>query len=174
MKKILILFLLSGICFAQNLKDTGYNNSYKDYFEYLNLTNIQRQNILKIRKEENFVLRPLVLDVSSKERGLELLYNLKCDFFDKSCKKRLKEDIEKLEFEKNEVLRRIEQKRNYYSVRYKNLLTREQNIKLEQMLKDDIHKQKVLKEREERQKRQDIINKLKIWENPKLKFWERL
>lgn len=171
-KKIIFLvcfLLIASAGFTESLKGGIGKNDYSDYLETVNLTAKQREQILKIRNEENYVLRPLVLEIHSKERGLEFLSNLRCDFFDSDCKKRLKEDIELREFEKNELLRKINQKKNYYRIRYRNILTREQDIQIQKMIEENEHKDKVLAERAERQRKQERIDKLKVWEKFKKK-----
>ena len=71
--------------------------------------------------------------------------------------------MEARENEQNEALRKIYQKKQYYKLRYRNVLTREQDIKIQQMIKEDEHKEKVLMERLEKQKRQERIDKFKFW-----------
>lgn len=163
---LLFVFLFSMCAFAQDstkLKTGIEANDYTDYLEMVNLTPKQRRQILRIRNEENYVLRPLVLDAQSKEEGLILLDRFTCDLFDFECKAKLKDDIAQREEEHKEALRKIYQKKQYYKLRYRNVLTREQDIKIQQMIKEDEHKDKVLMERLEKQKRQDRINKLKFW-----------
>ena len=168
MKKSLIIFFLfllfvSFSC-AENLKAGIKRNEYPDYLEMVNLSAEQREKVLRIRNEENFVLKPLTLDIESKERGLELLNSLQCKTFDFECKKKLKLDIEQRQMEYNEALRKINQKKNYYKLRYRNVLTREQDYKIQKMIAENEHKDKVLMERAERVKKQERIDRLKFWE----------
>ncbi len=160
---IIAVILSASICFAQNLKAGIETGSYSDLLESVNLTPEQRQKILRIRNEEDAVLKPLTLDIESKERGLELLNSLQCKTFDFECKDRLKEDIAQREAEKKEILRKINQKKNYYRIRYRNILTREQDIQIQKMIEDIEHKDKVLAERAEKAKKQEKIDKLKFW-----------
>ncbi len=168
MKKIAPLFFLFfffiSFAFAQNLKAGIEKKDYQDYLETVNLTPEQREKILQIRTEENFILKPLSLNAEAKERGLELLNSLQCSFFDFECKQKLKLDIEQRQMEYDEALRQITQKKNYYKIRYRNILTREQDYQIQQMIKENEHKEKVLAQRLERAKRQERINKLKFWE----------
>lgn len=135
MKKGLIIFFLFllfvSFSYAENLKAGIKRNEYPDYLEMVNLSAEQREKVLRIRNEENFVLKPLTLDIESKERGLELLNSLQCKTFDFECKKKLKLDIEQRQMEYNEALRKINQKKNYYKLRYRNVLTREQDYKIQ-------------------------------------------
>lgn len=129
---IFFLFLLFvSFSYAENLKAGIKRNEYPDYLEMVNLSAEQREKVLRIRNEENFVLKPLTLDIESKERGLELLNSLQCKTFDFECKKKLKLDIEQRQMEYNEALRKINQKKNYYKLRYRNVLTREQDYKIQ-------------------------------------------
>lgn len=166
MKKSLILIFLLMFALpvsAQSLKGSIDKGDYSDYLEMVELSETQRAQILRIRNEENFVIRPLALDIESKERGLEFLKSLKCDMFDTKCKARLKEDIEEREFEYNELIRKTNQKKNYYKLRYRNVLTREQDIKIQKMIEEKEHQDKVIMERMEKKKKQERIDKLKIW-----------
>ena len=168
MKKGLIIFFLFllfvSFSYAENLKAGIKRNEYPDYLEMVNLSAEQREKVLRIRNEENFVLKPLTLDIESKERGLELLNSLQCKTFDFECKKKLKLDIEQRQMEYNEALRKINQKKNYYKLRYRNVLTREQDYAIQKMIAENEHKDKVLMERAERAKKQERIDKLKFWE----------
>ncbi|MCD8024925.1 MAG: hypothetical protein LUE64_05275 [Candidatus Gastranaerophilales bacterium] len=156
----IILSLFSATC-AENL--SGGVTNFTDYLEKVNLTESQRKKIEAIRKEERSVLEPLALDLASKERGVELLNSMKCKTFDSNCRKLLKEDIEKREFERREALYKIQQKKAYYKIRYRNVLTRAQDIQIEEMINNSKHIEKVLKEREQRQEKQEKIDKLKFW-----------
>ena len=168
MKKGLIIFFLFllfvSFSYAENLKAGIKRNEYPDYLEMVNLSAEQREKVLRIRNEENFVLKPLTLDIESKERGLELLNSLQCKTFDFECKKKLNLDIEQRQAEYNEALRKINQKKNYYKIRYRNILTREQDYKIQKMIAENEHKDKVLMERAERAKKQERIDKFKFWE----------
>jgi len=160
----LILFAINiSWAFAADLSAGVQKSGIFDYLESVNLTPAQRQKILNIRKEEMQVLEPFMLDVQSKERGLEFLNSLECKRFDSVCKTRLKEDIEQREFELREAERKVLQKKNYYRIRYRNVLTREQDLKIKKMIEETEHKEKVLMERAERAKKQERIDKLKIW-----------
>ena len=165
MKKFLtICFLcLAMPSFAQSLEGSISGSSYADYMEKINLSAKQKEQILKINKEEEFVLRPIVLDIHSHERGIEYLKSLKCGAFESRCKKQLKEDIKEKQFEKNELMRQINQKKNYYNLRYRNVLTREQDYQIKQMAQNDAYVDKVLKEREVAKKKQERKEKLKFW-----------
>ena len=129
----------------------------------VDLTPKQRKQILRIRNEENYVLRPLTLDMEAKEEGSTLIDRFVCDFFDFECKAKLRDSLEARKNAQNEALRKIYQKKQYYKLRYRNVLTREQDIKIQQMIKEDEHKEKVLMERLEKQKRQERIDKFKFW-----------
>lgn len=161
---VLLFFIIVLCSYAENLKAGIQSDNFVDYFETVNLTPAQREQILRIRNEENFVLKPLTLDIESKERGLEFLGTLQCRTFDFECKKKLRADIEQREAERKEILRQISQKKNYYGIRYKNVLTREQYIKIQKLIEETAHKDKVLMERAERAKKQEKIDKLKFWE----------
>ncbi len=175
MKKILVsvifIFLAFSFANAENLKAGIKRNEYSDYLEMVDLSAEQREKVLRIRNEENFVLKPLTLDIESKERGLELLNSLQCKTFDFECKKKLNLDIEQRQAEYNEALRKINQKKNYYKIRYRNILTREQDYKIQKMIAENEHKDKVLMERAERAKKQERIDKLKFWE--RFKNWQK-
>ena len=175
MKKILVsvifIFLAFSFANAENLKAGIKRNEYSDYLEMVDLSAEQREKVLRIRNEENFVLKPLTLDIESKERGLELLNSLQCKTFDFECKKKLNLDIEQRQMEYNEALRKINQKKNYYKIRYRNILTREQDYKIQKMIAENEHKDKVLMERAERAKKQERIDKLKFWE--RFKKWQK-
>ena len=168
MKKIFVLLFFIPLIFsfacAENLKAGIMRNDYQDYLEMVNLSAEQREKILRIRNEENYVLKPLTLDIEAKERGLELLNSLQCKTFDFECKRKLKLDIEQRQMEYNEALRKINQKKNYYKLRYRNILTREQDYIIQNMITENEHKDKVLMERAERAKKQERIDKLKFWE----------
>ena len=137
---VLFILIFPFSVFAENvsLKAGIESNDYSDYLEMVDLTPKQRKQILRIRNEENYVLRPLTLS-------------------------KLKDDIAQREEEHKEALRKIYQKKQYYKLRYRNVLTREQDIKIQQMIKEDEHKEKVLMERLEKQKRQERIDKFKFW-----------
>ncbi len=158
---ILSLFLFTLPAVAQGLKAGVEKNNYFDYLEQVGLSEEQKQKIQIIRQEEETILRPIVLDMTSKEEGLIFLDNLKCDMFDKKCKTKLKENKLYLEFEKEELQRQIRQKQTYYKIRYKNVLTREQNYKIQQIAEFEAKKEKVLKEREQRAKKQERVQKIK-------------
>lgn len=158
MKKALLVFLFVILpVIAQETQ------TYIDYFGQLNLTDVQKERVLRVREEENYVLRPLILDYHSKEDGLNFLKSLKCGFFDKTCKIKLKEDIELREQERNEALRKIKLKKAYYKTRYRNILTRAQDIELQRIIKEEEHKNKVIEERAQKEKRREFIDKLKFW-----------
>lgn len=154
MKKYLLIIILFFplIAIGQELKGSVDKISYSDYLEQINLSEKQRTQILRIRNEENYVLKPLTLEIEAKEQGLLILDSLKCGFFDKTCKERLQEEKDLKEFELNELLRKTNQKKNYYQIRYRNTLTREQDIKIQQLMKDNEHKNKVMMERLEKEK----------------------
>ncbi len=166
MKKV-VLILLTVIFFncalAAELKGGASINEWDEFFSSLNLTSKQIEAISKIKKEEENALRPYILDVSSKENAIQFLSGLKCDFKDKECKKRLQDDILARKEEEKEALIKIQRKKTYYKIRYRNVLTRQQDIKLQNMIKEKEQKKKVEQERKEFQKRQERINKLKIW-----------
>lgn len=165
MRNILILCFLCLLSpsFAESLEGSVSGSSYADYMEKINLSAKQKEQIFKIRQEEEFVLRPIVLDMHSHERGVEYLKNLKCGVFEFECKQKLKKDIEEKEFEKTELMRRINQKKGYYNLRYRNVLTREQDYQIKTMAKNDAYVEKVLKEREIAKKKQARKEKLKFW-----------
>lgn len=165
---IFLCILLSSLQFAYAAEEASFSAGIKkdeffDYLETVDLTTEQRRKIIDIRKEEKDIIMPFVLDVHSKERGLEFLNSLQCDMFDFDCKRRLKEDIDQRILERNEAQRKLLQKKNYYKLRYRNILTREQNLKLKKLIEENEHKDKVLMEREARAKKQERIDKLKIW-----------
>ena len=162
---VLFIFIFPFSVFAENvsLKAGIESNDYSDYLEMVDLTPKQRKQILRIRNEENYVLRPLTLDMEAKEEGSTLIDRFVCDFFDFECKAKLRDSLEARENEQNEALRKIYQKKQYYKLRYRNVLTREQDIKIQQMIKEDEHKEKVLMERLKKQKRQERIDKFKFW-----------
>lgn len=169
MKNLFLLFLfvfaICSVCFADDSLKAGIKrNEYADYLEMIDLSAEQRESVLRIRNEENFVLKPLTLDIESKERALELLNSLQCKTFDFECKNKLKLDIEQRQVEYAEALRKINQKKSYYKLRYRNLLTREQDYKIRKMIEENEHKDKVLMERAERAKKQERIDKFKFWE----------
>lgn len=168
MKKFFLLaflvFTIFSFANAENIKAGISRNEYQDYLEMVDLSPEQREKVLRIRNEENFVLKPLTLDIESKERGLELLNSLQCKTFDFECKRKLKLDIEQRQIEYNEALRKINQKKNYYKIRYRNVLTREQDCTIRKMIEENEHKDKVLMERAEKAKKQERIDKLKFWE----------
>ena len=167
MKKtvIFLILILTGLLplHAKSLKGSVGKNLYLDYLEKINLTENQRAQILKIKEEEETVIAPIVLEYTAKEEGLIFLKNLKCDTFDKKCKTRLKQDKELQKQEKEEILRRITQKHNYYKIRYQNVLTREQNYKIQKMAEEEAIKEKVLKERAKREKSKQRKEKMQFW-----------
>ena len=167
MRKIVILIILiaSGFLplYAKNLKGSVNSNIYLDYLEKINLTEKQRAQILKIKAEEESVLEPIVLEYTAKEEGLIFLDNLKCDMFDGKCKTRLKQDKELQKQEKNELMRQIKLKQNYYKIRYQNILTREQSYKIQKMAEEEAIKEKVLTERAKREKNKQRKEKMQFW-----------
>lgn len=149
---LIIALIFPLIAFAQELKGGVDKAYYSDYLEQINLSEKQKKQILKIRNEESYTLKPISLEIEAKEQGLMILDSMKCNLFDKACKTRLKEEKELIEFELNELLRKTAVKKNYYKIRYRNTLTREQDIKIQQLIKDNEHKDKVIKERIEKEK----------------------
>lgn len=127
------LISFSFVCAKEfNIKIT--ENNYLDYLSKINLSEKQKAQISKIKEEEEYVLRPLVLDIYSHETGIEYLKSLKCGAFEFECKKKLKADIENKKFEKEEIMHKIAIKKNYYKIRYRNVLTREQDYQIQQMI----------------------------------------
>ena len=64
---VLFIFIFPFSVFAENvsLKAGIESNDYSDYLEMVDLTPKQRKQILRIRNEENYVLRPLTLDMEA-------------------------------------------------------------------------------------------------------------
>ena len=69
---VLFIFIFPFSVFAENvsLKAGIESNDYSDYLEMVDLTPKQRKQILRIRNEENYVLRPLTLDMEAKELAM--------------------------------------------------------------------------------------------------------
>ena len=151
---IFLIFLSITLCsLGAELKGSISGSTYADYMEKINLSASQKEKILNIKKEEKQALEPIVLNIHSKEEGLNYLKSLKCGAFEFDCKKKLKEDILKREEEKLELMRQIEIKRRYYNIRYRNVLTRSQDHQIKEMIKKDEHIEKVLKERQKKHKK---------------------
>lgn len=151
MKKILIYFVLILIfsmpSFAKNFKASVTQNSYLDYLQRIELTEKQKEKIEKIRTEEETVLKPLALELSARENGIEYLKNLKCGAFEMKCKTKLKEDRALRKREKEEAIRKINLKHDYYKTRYRNVLTREQDYQINKMAEEEAYIEKVKRER---------------------------
>ena len=167
MKKILLImaiFSFACVCSsAENLKGSISGSAYADYMEKINLTESQKEQINNINKEEEYVLKPYVLDIESKEIGIDYLKSTKCGFFEKKCRKLLKNDIQQRRMEEAEALRKIEVKKNYYDIRYRNTLTRSQDHQIQEMVQRDALIEKVSKERKKRAKAQAKKEKMKFW-----------
>lgn len=167
MKKIFLVFIcflfICAFAYAENLKGSISGSTYADYMQKINLSEKQKEQIENINKEEEYVLKPYVLDVQSKEIGIEYLKSTKCGFFEKKCKTLLKNDIEQRKREQAEALRKIEIKQNYYNLRYRNTLTRSQDHMIHEMAKNDAHIEKVKLERKKRAKSQARKEKMKFW-----------
>lgn len=137
MKKlfILIVFSLSFLSCAlcENLKGEVVKKDYFDYLKAIELTDEQKAQITVIRAEEVMKINPIIIDIESKEKGIELLDTFKCRIFDSKCKNRLKEDKAKLFQDYQELIRRLSQKKNYYELRYRNVLNREQDRKIKKL-----------------------------------------
>ena len=163
MKKIfLVLFLMFfSTAFAKNLK--GSIESYSDFFQYIKLTEEQEEKISKIRQQEETVLKPYVLDVCAKEDSILILKNLKCSLLDKKCKRKLKQDIQLRKDEQQEALRKIDLKKRYFEIRYRNILTREQDLEYQRIKNLTEQQEKALSDTQKRLKRQKRIDRMKLW-----------
>lgn len=155
MKKILTFLFLTVIflmpSYAKSLKASVSKNIYLDYLSRIELTEKQKVQIEKIKAEEEAVITPLVLELNSKDEGTDFLKNLKCDMFDKKCKKKLKLEKGQNKADKKAVERKIELKHSYYRTKYRNVLTREQDYKIQQMAEEEAYIKKVEKERAQRE-----------------------
>ena len=149
------VFLFSLSVFAEG--------NFVDYIESLNLTAEKREKIEQIKLEEENALKPFILDISAKEEGIKSLKELKCDFFDSACKEKLKENIAQIEFERDEILKKIGYKKAYFEVKYKNVLTREELLSIEKKREFVIKKDKVDKEEQKKAEIQARKEKLKVW-----------
>lgn len=151
MKKFLIYFILILIftvpSFAKSMKASVTRNSYLDYLQRIELTEKQKEKIEKIKLEEETVLRPMALELSAKENGIEYLKNLKCGAFEMKCKSKLREDKALRKKEQEEAIRKINLKHEYYKTRYRNVLTREQDYQINKMAEEEAYIEKVRRER---------------------------
>ncbi len=87
-----------------------------------------------IKKNEDTVLRPIVLELEAKYLRLDELNQIKCRWYQRTCKKELKRDKNFLADDIKELKRQVWQKKEYYKILYLNATTREQYIKLRQMI----------------------------------------
>lgn len=138
-------------------------DSLNEILETINLTKTQKDRMNEIRIEEESVLIPYILDLKAKEEGLEYVKNLECGIFDFSCKTKLKEKIKELENGKNTALRHVIQKKQYYKIRYTNLLTKEQNSLIKKKMKEKELTEKIILEQELKAKNAKRVEKLKFW-----------
>lgn len=87
-----------------------------------------------IKQNEDKVLRPIVLELEAKYLRLDELNQVKCRWYQRTCKKELKRDKNFLADDIKELKRQVWQKKEYYKILYLNATTREQDIKLRQMI----------------------------------------
>jgi len=87
-----------------------------------------------IKQNEDRVLRPIVLELEAKYLRLDELNQVKCRWYQRTCKKELKRDKNFLADDIKELKRQVWQKKEYYKILYLNATTREQDIKLRQMI----------------------------------------
>lgn len=107
---------------------------YIEIKEELGLTEDEIAIFSEINTMEIWAVRPIVLELESKYLRLDELNEKKCRWYQKSCKKELKKDKNFLKGDINELKRQIWQKKEYYKILYINNLTREQDIKLRQLI----------------------------------------
>ncbi len=166
MKRVFLILslLLFPLCFSF-AKSSSKEEGFVDFFQYIDLTESQKNRILDIKYEEERAIMPYVLEICAKEEGIELLKNSKCSIIDRKCKQKLKEDIEEKEKEQDAALVKIERKKRYYEIKYKNVLTRKQLLEYEKLKNIAQEKEKNEKKAKRYEKIKAVIEKAKFIKN---------
>jgi len=100
----------------------------------LNLNENQLEAFSVIREYEAAALRPIVLELEARYQRFDELKAQKCRFYQRQCKKELKENKLLIFNEIKELKRQIRLKKEYYKILYINRTTRAQHTKLRKII----------------------------------------
>lgn len=100
----------------------------------LSLNGAELYDFNSIKENEDKVLRPIVLELEARYLRLDELNEIECRWYQRTCKKELKRDKNFLADDIKELKRQVWQKKEYYKILYLNAATREQDLKLRQMI----------------------------------------
>lgn len=109
-------------------------NNYLEIKDDLKLSEKELNTFNEIYVAETWALRPLALELETKYLRMDELNERKCKWYQKTCKKELKNDKKFLEDDITELKRQIWQKKEYYKILYLNATTKEQDLKLRKMI----------------------------------------
>ncbi len=107
---------------------------YVDIKDELSLDEAELYDFNSIKEDEEKVLRPIVLELEARYLRLDELNEVECKWYQRTCKKELKQDKAFLADDIKELKRQVWQKKEYYKILYLNATTREQDKKLRQMI----------------------------------------
>lgn len=150
-KTYIFLFLLSiTYLFAAMTENPASAKNKNDIFKRPPL-DVRKENFVKIKdklsldetelydfnsikENEEEILRPIALELEAKYLRLDELNEIRCKWYQRTCKKELKYNEQFLADDIKELRRQIWQKKEYYKILYLNAATHEQDVKLRQMI----------------------------------------
>ena len=145
-KNYIIPVILSFCVLASNAAFAKNNNPFKrppldirqqkfvEIKNELSLNEFELYDFNSIKESEDRALRPIVLELEARYLRLDELNEVKCKWYQRTCKKELKRDKNFIADDIRELKRQVWQKKEYYMVLYLNAATREQDLKLRQMI----------------------------------------
>lgn len=137
---IFYLCQISTISYAKNkdiFKRPSLEERQEKYIEIRNELSINEDELYDfegIKQDEERVLRPIALQLEANYLRLDELNQIECRWYQRTCKKELKKDKAFLDADIRELKRQIWQKKEYYKILYLNATTREQDIRLRQII----------------------------------------
>ena len=137
---IFYLCQINTISFAKNkdiFKRPSLDERQEKYIEIKDELSINEEELYdfnSIKRDEERVLRPIALQLEANYLRLDELNRIECRWYQKTCKKELKKDKAFLDADIKELKRQIWQKKEYYKILYLNATTREQDIRLRQII----------------------------------------